>query len=46
MKILKRTRGYLLFSIYILIHGCSSPTSENKLLEIYSICQNPLQYLT
>jgi hypothetical protein len=29
-----------------LIQGCSSLTSENKLLEIYSICQNPLQYLT
>jgi len=46
MKISKRKGGYLLFSIYILIHGCSCPTSENKLLEIYSIYQNPLQYLT
>ncbi|KPL25789.1 MAG: hypothetical protein AMS23_04470 [Bacteroides sp. SM1_62] len=28
MKTSKRKGGYLLFSIYILIHGCSSPTSE------------------
>ncbi len=28
MKISKRKGAYLLFSIYILIHACSSPTSE------------------
>ena len=28
MKTSKRIGGYLLFSMYILMHGCSSPTSE------------------